>query len=225
MASYYYIAHSGVLNMKWGQRRYQYKDGSLTPLGRIHYGIKNRRDAKVYAKRVAESKKREAESKKRAAELEAKRVATERQAIKLQNDSNANRDPRTMTDAELQSLVNRLRNEQTYLQLTGQTQQNTAASAGESWYVKFGKDLVSQTLSSVAKQAGSAIAKGIVNQVLGTSTDDNSKKKTVSSSKTTSKKQNNGPRLADRNPDKSSSIMLIGDGSEYERRGNYGYGL
>ena len=36
---YEYVAHSGVKGMKWGQRQYQNKDGSLTPLGRAHYGI------------------------------------------------------------------------------------------------------------------------------------------------------------------------------------------
>lgn len=34
-----YLAHYGVLGQKHGKRRYQYEDGSLTPLGRIHYGI------------------------------------------------------------------------------------------------------------------------------------------------------------------------------------------
>lgn len=33
-----YLSHDGVKGMKWGERRYQYKDGSLTPEGRIHYG-------------------------------------------------------------------------------------------------------------------------------------------------------------------------------------------
>ena len=31
------LAHWGVLGMKWGQRRYQYKDGSLTAAGKKHY--------------------------------------------------------------------------------------------------------------------------------------------------------------------------------------------
>lgn len=34
-----YLAHYGTGGMKWGQRRYQNKDGSLTPLGRVHYGV------------------------------------------------------------------------------------------------------------------------------------------------------------------------------------------
>lgn len=35
------IRHSGVTGMKWGERRYQYEDGRLTPLGKIHYGVKS----------------------------------------------------------------------------------------------------------------------------------------------------------------------------------------
>lgn len=32
-----YLAHHGILGQKWGVRRYQNKDGSLTPLGRKHW--------------------------------------------------------------------------------------------------------------------------------------------------------------------------------------------
>lgn len=34
----YVIVHSGVKGMKWGVRRYQNPDGSLTPEGRKRYG-------------------------------------------------------------------------------------------------------------------------------------------------------------------------------------------
>lgn len=37
-----YLEHHGVLGMKWGVRRYQNKDGSLTSSGRSHYGVKSR---------------------------------------------------------------------------------------------------------------------------------------------------------------------------------------
>lgn len=34
-----FISHYGIPKMKWGIRRYQNEDGSLTALGRIHYGL------------------------------------------------------------------------------------------------------------------------------------------------------------------------------------------
>ena len=36
---YPYLEHSGVKGMRWGVRRYQNHDGSLTPAGRAHYGV------------------------------------------------------------------------------------------------------------------------------------------------------------------------------------------
>lgn len=35
------LKHFGIKGMKWGQRRYQYKDGSLTPAGKKRYSDGN----------------------------------------------------------------------------------------------------------------------------------------------------------------------------------------
>lgn len=40
-----YISHHGMKGMRWGERQWQNKDGSLTPAGRIHYGVGKAREA------------------------------------------------------------------------------------------------------------------------------------------------------------------------------------
>lgn len=50
-----YLAHHGMKGMSWGERQWQNKDGSLTPAGRIHYGIGKAREA---AGKVAETAKK-----------------------------------------------------------------------------------------------------------------------------------------------------------------------
>ena len=62
MSEYYttksdcYISHSGIQGMKWGIRRYQNEDGTLTPEGRIRYG---KQAAKSYFKQDMLKRKQE----------------------------------------------------------------------------------------------------------------------------------------------------------------------
>ena len=54
MSELNYLAHYGTKGQKHGFRQYQNLDGSLTPLGRIHYGVgEARKKATATAKRVS----------------------------------------------------------------------------------------------------------------------------------------------------------------------------
>lgn len=59
-----YIAHHGVLGQKRGVRRYQYEDGSLTPLGREHYGVGIRRYLKEDGTLTREGRERREKQKR-----------------------------------------------------------------------------------------------------------------------------------------------------------------
>lgn len=105
-----YLAHYGVIGMRWGVRRYQNKDGSLTVEGRRHVGIKNESprhkpsNARKFAKQREENLRKAREAK------EAKRVFEENKAKALEkgNATEVLKFKGHLTNQELQAAFNRI---------------------------------------------------------------------------------------------------------------------
>lgn len=95
------LAHVGVKGMRWGQRRYQNKDGSLTPEGKLRYQKK-----KDKALKKAQKKDLKAQKKARKEEVSEERskeaVLKSRSAKKLYENADL------FSDSELQTAYNRL---------------------------------------------------------------------------------------------------------------------
>lgn len=53
------LYHHGIKNQKWGVRRYQNPDGSLTPLGRLRYGTPEKL-RKSYTKKTSKKEHKDA---------------------------------------------------------------------------------------------------------------------------------------------------------------------
>lgn len=105
-----YLAHYGVIGMRWGVRRYQNRDGSLTSEGRRHVGLKNEspRHKPSNARKLA--KQREDNLRKAREAKEAKRVFEENKtkALEKGNATEVLKFKGHLTNQELQSAFNRI---------------------------------------------------------------------------------------------------------------------
>lgn len=148
-----YLAHEGILGMKWGVRRYQNPDGTLTEAGRLRYSRQMTKKRKAAAKKAAQTKRKAAEAKRTA------------------DETSKPRDVSSMSDQEIRDFLNRRDLEKRYLEAIAPKTIERGESATKRFMTKFGSSLA----DNLIKEATKKIAKDIVSGVLGSS-DSNSKK-------------------------------------------------
>lgn len=123
--SYYYVAglpcsnelyHHGIIGQKWGVRRFQNKDGSLTAEGRIRYGGKESTGEKVKNAVVNAGRAVGSTAKKTGAAVEKATKATANYVGKRFKMNH----PSLLSDQELKEYTQRLIAEQNYSRMMSQ---------------------------------------------------------------------------------------------------------
>ena len=117
-----YLAHHGVKNQRWGVRRFQNPDGSLTAAGKLRYSVGNGGRSiskKVDPKSAAKLKKRQVKETAKLERLKIKEAAkNEKRKEKLEKKKShmTNKEyVKTLSDEKLKAINNRDIAENTWL--------------------------------------------------------------------------------------------------------------
>lgn len=157
------LMHHGILGMKWGVRRFQNSDGSLTAAGRKRYNqemsklkeeekkIKNQERTKAKIDKL-EAKKAELAERKKA--LEGKKDSDSEENTK--NDikeiaksklTSKNKKVKDMSDDELQAVIDRLNLEKKYTEIVKEMENPNSNTSK-------GKKILEEILTNSAKNIG-----------------------------------------------------------------------
>lgn len=135
------IYHFGIKGMKWGRRRFQNKDGSLTPAGKKRYG-----DG--------------------LSDSDSSTAKPPTMTIKRPGSSSSKKKVSEMTDDELRSRINRLNMEKQYAQLTKELSGESTSTPKQDKGKSFVRELSSRAVSNVLIPAGEEIGRQLVRSYL-----------------------------------------------------------
>lgn len=148
-----FIEHHGILNMKWGRRRFQNPDGTLTPEGKIRYSREKRKQA---AKNLKKARKVREANKKKEMKLEKKKAK-----IVAKGLDEVKKNSKLFSNEEIANLVNRNQLE------------SRLADAANSKNVQKGKIKVDNILDFMGKAASIADSAGRIYRNINPILEDN----------------------------------------------------
>lgn len=152
------LQHAGIKGMKWGVRRYQNKDGTLTPAGRKRYA---RELSKLREEKKVLENKRKTQAKFDKLDNLKKEVDSMKSGKKHDSDgsdTSGKKSIKSMSDDELSAAIRRAQLEKQYKDLHPQK-----VSAGE----KFLKDAVLPALTQATKTVATEFATKTAKEALG----------------------------------------------------------
>lgn len=156
MGNYEYIQHSGVKGMRWGVRRYQNKDGTLTPAGKKRYNKeleKLKEEQKVLKNKQRTKNKLDKLEKLRQENEKIKKGMNEPVKPDDGTLSNRRKSAKKMSSQELTERIDRLTSEKSYNNLMNDTDRiSKGKKVALDILEKVGKDLAEQTLEYVGGQ-------------------------------------------------------------------------
>lgn len=139
------LMHWGIKGMKWGVRRYQNKDGSLTPAGKKRY---DKEMAKLKEEEKIAKNKLRTQAKLNKLDEKRKEIEALKSGKPIVKSTKKPSKPsvKDMSDEELRQTVNRLLMEQQYAKLNPQQ-----VSAGQKFVKKVMNDVVAPAATEVGK--------------------------------------------------------------------------
>ena len=142
----HYLVHYGIKGQKWGIRRFQNEDGSLTAEGRKRYG-----DSSGFGDKMKKAGKAVGDGTKKLAGKVGKAIDNKLDARK----------PSRMTDQELRERLNRLQMEKQYIQIKRELQSMNHPKKQKKEHSFLKKAMNDVFISSALTVAGSIVKRGL----------------------------------------------------------------
>lgn len=151
------LQHHGIPGMKWGIRRYQNKDGSLTAAGKKRYEkelaklkeeqriLNNKKKTQAKIDKLVAMRKNIDETKAELGETP-KTSKIKEKFTQTKEEKASKRKLKDLSDEELQAKINRIQMEKRYIELTSVPKEQAK--------VNKGKSAVNDILSTSAKNIG-----------------------------------------------------------------------